>query len=143
MNLTSLLLPEDLIVVNQLITSYLEAWNGHDTDAFVDHFSEFAEFTDSTGQVAIGRPAIERLIGFQFEVTGATARINFDELYLRYLQPELVIGTGKWSFLNGQTDKPARSGVVGIVHIVFSKQHDTGWKIIFVHSLDRSNPYLK
>jgi|GEM_PF-2635148 len=141
MNLTSLLLPEDLAAVNELIASYLEAWNGHDASAFTDHFSEYAEFTDSMNQVAIGKPAIHRLIDFQFRVTHTTAQIGFDELYLRYLQPDMVIGTGKWSFSTEKAAAPARS-YVGVVHMICSKRDTNEWKIIFVHSLDRSNPYL-
>ena len=138
MNLTSRLLPQDLAAVSLLIDTYLYAWNERNTAAFVEHFTEYAEFTDSMGQVAIGKPAIERLIDFQFSVTGDSSRIDFNELYLRYLQQDLVIGTGKWIF-----DMPGKPECVGAVHIICSKRDSESWKILFMHSIDGSYPHLK
>jgi len=139
MNLTSLLLPEDFVSVNELVQSYLKAWNEQDADQFVKHFTDYAEFTDSLGQVANGKPAIHRLIDFQFSITNDSATIDFEELYLRYLKPDLVIGTGRWIFSMEDQGKKERKG---IVHLICLKLEDGIWKLIFVHSLDSSNPSL-
>ncbi len=131
MNLTSLLLPDDHEAVNVLMESYLRSWNKQDIDALLVLFSEHAEFTGITADIATGKPAIRQLLDYYFGV-GQETRFGFSELYLRYLQPKMVMGTAHW---NLQTE----TGRNGILHFICLKTPEKGWKIILLHSLELSN----
>lgn len=136
MNLTSLLLPEDHDAVIALMDSYVRTWNAQNTDKLLDFFSDHAEFTGATGDIATGKPAIRRLLNYYFGVI-PKSNFGFSGLYLRYLQPEMVMGTANWTFRSDDQHKPIDHD--GILHFICLKTPEKPWKIILLHSVELSN----
>lgn len=140
MNRTSLLLPGDHEAVIHLLESYLRSWNAQDTGGLLSYFSEHAEFSGATGDVATGKPAIRTLFGYYFDMVPEGSDFGFTELYLRYLQKDMVIGTARWLFRSGDgplVKVPVREG---IMQIICSKTSPEAWEIILVHSLETATP---
>ena len=130
--------------IQQLLDSFLNTWNQKDLDGFMGNFSEDAEFTDVINQTAIGKAAIKKQHEFAFNVVMKKASFEMSNIYMREIQPDIVMVSANWLNKNSQTPDgnmlPDRNGVI---QFVITKDANTKWKFRLVHNSDYSLPYKK
>lgn len=125
-----------------LLDTFVTLWNAKDPEQFGAIFTENAEYTDVVGQVATNRQAIIEQHRFPFAVVNKLAVFSILEAYIRPLNDDLIIVSGKWLTENSTTPTgqvlPPREG---IIQIVCQRNEADLWLVRLVHNADSKPVY--
>ena len=119
MKINSSLKQSDQHKVDKLILDFLHSWNDKDEVAYAALFTEDAEYTAVTKETYIGRDTIANKHIYPFTVINRLARLTFDEVWLRYIGPNIIFFTAQWT-VKGSVDEKGnklspREGVLNAI----------------------------
>lgn len=129
--------------VFSVIADMTARWNAKDAAAFVQVFTDDADFTDVIGQTARGRAAIEAQHRFPFTRTMRDAVLTLEETHVRALSADVQVALVRWTTtknlsLDG-TPAPDRKGNM---HIVLQRTGGA-WRVASVLNQDPMGIYGK
>ena len=88
---------ERTVTTIALINDFTACWNAKDLTKFGSFFTKDAEYTDVTGQSALGIAAIVKQHEYPFNTVNKLAVLTIDNLLIRDLSSQLIIVTGQWT----------------------------------------------
>ena len=126
-----------------VIADMTARWNAKDAAAFVQVFTDDADFTDVIGQTARGKLAIEAQHRFPFTRTMRDAVLTLEETHVRALSADVQVALVRWTTtknlsLDG-TPAPDRRGNM---HIVLQRTGGA-WRVASVLNQDPMGIYGK
>jgi len=143
MNYKSRTNEERTLKVIELLNAFTDCWNQKDLSTFGSYFTEDAEYTDVTGQSAIGIPAIIKQHEYPFGTVNKHAVFRIDNLLIRDLSENLLIVSAQWTTSGSQTPKgaplPDRKGIVQLICELSNGQ----WLLKLVYNADTENVFFR
>lgn len=143
MKLVSRTTDERTSKIIDLLTAFTSCWNQKDLSNFGSFFVEDAEYTDITGQTALGIPAIIKQHEHPFSTVNKHAVFQIDNLLIRDVSENLVIVSARWTTSGSQTPKgeplPERKGIVQFI-CVFQNER---WLLKLVYNADTENIFFR
>jgi uncharacterized protein (TIGR02246 family) len=122
--------------IQQLVSSFVSAWNQHDVHLFAQCFAEDADFTNVRGMGAHGRAAIEQFHAPVFETMFKQSHQTATEVRTRFISPDIASVDVRWE-MTGSTDRdgtpiPLRTGLLNWL----VTRRDGRWLITVMHNQD-------
>lgn len=124
-----------------LINDFTTCWNAKDLINFGSFFTEEAEYTDVTGQSALGKRAIVKQHEYPFTTVNKRAVFKIDNILIRDLSEKLIMVSGHWTTTGSQTPDgkplPDRKGIIHLVcelidgQYLFSLVYNTDTETVF------------
>ena len=121
-----------------MIASLMDAWNRHDVQAYVAHWTEDADFVNVVGFHRIGRAEIEAEIEFLHAGRFRNTHIQTLEHSVRYLTPDIAVLRMKWRMDGdpGVPGHPSQNGTrFGILTNV-ARRTPQGWRFVATQNTD-------
>lgn len=122
---------EDLLAIQKLVKAFAQGFNGHQSSAIAELFTEDAEITDEAGGTLQGQPAIEKLYEGLFKLY-PEARLQVQVNSIRFLGKVMATEEGTTTIVVDAT--PESPVELSRYSATYVKQGDT-WKIASARDL--------
>jgi len=120
--------------IQQLVSSFVNAWNVHDAHAFAETFAEDADFTNVFGVGAHGRAGIEQFHAQVFATIFKQSHQTTTEIRTRFITPDIASVDVHWEITGSTapdgTPIPLRQGLLNWL----VTNHGGHWLITVMHN---------
>ena len=111
--------------IAQLDDRYREAWSNRDAKSIGALYTEDASGVSVTGEIISGRMASEEEEAKAFADLPEGAQLEFEQLSIRFIRPNVAIGDGVWT-MSGLPDAEGGPPMEGLYTVVLGKK-DGEW----------------
>ena len=126
-----------------LVEDFSACWNAKDLTTFATFFTEDAEYTDVTGQSALGISAIVKQHEYPFQTVNKEAIFTINNLLIRDLLDYLIMVSARWTTSGSKTPKgaplPDRKGIVQLI----GEWVEDKWLLKLVYNADTENVFFR
>jgi uncharacterized protein (TIGR02246 family) len=120
--------------IEELVSSFVSAWNQHDAHAFAETFAEDADFTNVHGIGAHGRSSVEQFHAPIFETLFKDSHLTATEVRTKLITPTIASVDVRWEMTGAAdwdgTPIPRRIGLVNWL----VTNHGGKWLITVMHN---------